>query len=259
MVVPPSLLIDPFCDHHVHTKLCGHAVGEMEEYVEMAIAKGLRKLIFLEHLEKGISTPHRTWLSAEDFTTYFRVGERLQEQYKDQIEIGLGVECGYNPVSKDILNKKLQERPWAWIGLSCHFVALPGDSHHINLFSRNPESHQKIRAYGTAELFSLYFKRLIEAVQSLPANMLCHLDGALRHLPECLLGKDHLLLIEELLDLVVETEMTLEINTSGLRLRGEQFPAGQVLEMAVAKKIPFCLSSDAHRPEDVAHAFDRFR
>lgn len=35
-----------FVDYHMHTPLCGHAQGEMEEYVEEAIRQGLKEIAF---------------------------------------------------------------------------------------------------------------------------------------------------------------------------------------------------------------------
>ena len=86
--------IDVKTDGHVHTRLCHHASGEMEEYVQAAIARGLEKIIFLEHLEMGIRYFESTWLSEEDFAYYFKEGERLREKYRGAVEIGLGVEVG---------------------------------------------------------------------------------------------------------------------------------------------------------------------
>ena len=39
-------------DGHIHTRLCNHATGEMEEYVLAALNKNLKTIIFLEHLEE---------------------------------------------------------------------------------------------------------------------------------------------------------------------------------------------------------------
>ncbi len=48
-------LIDVSFDGHVHTRLCNHAVGEMAEYVEQAVQRGLTTIVFLEHLETAIA------------------------------------------------------------------------------------------------------------------------------------------------------------------------------------------------------------
>jgi len=50
-------------DRHIHTKLCCHASGEMEEYVLAAIGRDLDGIVFLEHMEEGICCAERTWLT----------------------------------------------------------------------------------------------------------------------------------------------------------------------------------------------------
>ncbi|GAI15240.1 unnamed protein product, partial [marine sediment metagenome] len=37
-------------DYHLHTTLCNHAYGEMEDYVEHAINIGLEEIGFAEHM-----------------------------------------------------------------------------------------------------------------------------------------------------------------------------------------------------------------
>jgi histidinol-phosphatase (PHP family) len=256
MVASSTLFSASLCDTHVHTRLCGHATGEMEEYVQAAIARGLRKLIFLEHMEEGISSPVTTWLSEKDFDNYFSEGKRLKDQYESQIEIGLGVECGYNPDYGDLLGTRLRSRHWDQVGISCHFLKVEGIEHHINLFSRKKENIQLARQAGAEHLLDRYFTALTDAVRRLPGTMLCHLDGALRFLPEIQLTKYHYELIDKLLRAVRAKQMSLEINSSGLAIRNEQFPTRRIIAMADSYDIPFLFGSDAHRPEDVGRYFD---
>jgi hypothetical protein len=93
--MPP--LIDITFDGHVHTRLCHHAVGEMEDYVKQAVERGLRAICFLEHLETDIAYHPPCWLDDEAFVYYFSEGERLKRRYRDRIEIQLGMEMGFNP------------------------------------------------------------------------------------------------------------------------------------------------------------------
>ena len=37
-------------DYHVHTSLCNHATGTMEQYVRAGVDKGLTTIGFLDHL-----------------------------------------------------------------------------------------------------------------------------------------------------------------------------------------------------------------
>lgn len=245
------------CDSHIHTRLCGHAVGEMEEYVQAAIRKGLKKIIFLEHMEEGIRhIQGKTWLSADDFDTYFAEGQRLQAGYKDKIVIGLGVECGYNPDCRDLLLARLGERRWDQIGISCHFLKIDGLADHLNMFSSKEENILLARQIGGEILLDRYFTTLTEAVRSLPGTMLCHLDAALRYLPEISFTESHYALIDTLLQAVSAQGLAVEINSSGFAIRREQFPNRRILAMAQSYNIPFIFGSDAHKPEDVGRYFD---
>jgi histidinol-phosphatase (PHP family) len=249
--------IDLLSDNHVHTSFCHHAVGSMEEYVQAAIAKGLRRLVFLEHMESGVEYFQTTWLTEDDFDDYFREGQRLRQLYGNRLDIGLGVEVGYNPDRKDRLLERLAKRDWDQVGVSYHYCRYPGFDQHLNLVSRRGTNVQAILQAGPDRLLHRYFDTLIEAVQTLPGTVLCHLDAGLRYVPDLQFSEGHKAKIGLLLDAVKAKGMHLEINTSGLPIRGEAFPATEFAEMAIARNIPLVASSDAHSPQDVGRHFDR--
>ena len=252
-------MADTTIDRHIHTKLCRHASGEMEEYVLAGIQQGLDGIIFLEHMEEGIQCNERTWLTEEDFDNYFSEGKRLQKKYKGRLSIGLGVECGYNPDCSQTLSSRLDRRDWDEIGISCHFVKPAGYNKHLNLFSRQKHNLEEIKKFDPELLLDIYFDTLLEAVTSLPGNKLCHLDGALRFLPGVHLTDNHLEKILLLLRAVQKRQMTLELNSSGITIRGEQFPTRPILEMAASLEIPLVFGSDAHKPEEVGRHFDQLK
>lgn len=245
-------------DNHVHTNLCGHATGVMEEYVQAAISKRLQRIVFLEHMEEGIVAPQASWLCEAAFDYYFEEGQRLQKKYQGYIEIGLGVECGYNPESKDALKKRLSSRDWDQIGVSCHFLKIEGHLNHLNLFSKKAENIRRAAKFDTKVLFSRYLETLLEAVNELDGSVLCHLDAALRWVPDHTLTEQHYQQIDLLLDAVATRGMVLEINTSGINIRKEQFPDNRIIDLAIRHKITFQLGSDAHKPGDVGNYFDLF-
>jgi histidinol-phosphatase (PHP family) len=251
------MIIDRSIDCHIHTSLCRHATGSMEDYVRAAIDAGLRRIVFLEHLEAGIDTAFRTWLTEKDFDDYFSEGERLRERYRGQIEIGLGAEVGYNPEARDELLERINKRDWDRIGLSCHFARVPGCPEHLNLLSRRKKNRELIEQYGSGKLLSRYFANLIEAVSIIPANVLCHLDAGLRHQPDLRLEESHLDQIEALLQGIKKANMALEINTSGYAYRDQPFPALAIITRAAELGIVFSAGSDAHKPSEVGRYFDR--
>jgi histidinol-phosphatase (PHP family) len=248
-------MIDISVDSHVHTRLCHHACGEMEDYVLSAINKGLRKIIFLEHLEVGIDYFESTWLTEEDFDYYHAEGKRLQEKHKKAITIGLGVEVGYNPRYINEIQQRLALHKWDCIGISYHF--LETDSGHLNMVSRKQINIDRLNQYGVDEVLNRYYNNLKDAVERLPGQVLCHIDAVLRHHTEVKFKPAHYALLDELLDVVANKKMSLEVNTSGYTTKDEPYPSLAIIKKAIDRDIPLVAGSDAHRPEDVGRYFDR--
>lgn len=248
-----SPLIDIHEDGHVHTRLCHHAVGEMAEYVAKAVERQLRTIIFLEHLETDIRYQPPSWLEDDDFTYYFAEGARLRQQYEGQITIRLGVELGYNPEAAATIRQRLANYPFERVGLSCHFYR-HGD-HHLNLLSRRRQSLERLASIGADTVVATYFDTLIEGVQTINCDVICHLDAVLRHLPGLTFHDGHRQQILTLLDAMRARQVALEINTSGFDYRGTPFPAAWVISEALKRNIVLRAGSDAHQPEDVGRYF----
>ncbi|MEJ2689941.1 MAG: histidinol-phosphatase HisJ family protein [Deltaproteobacteria bacterium] len=241
-------------DGHVHTALCRHASGTMEQYVESAMAKGLAGIVFLEHLECGINYFERVWLTEEDFVEFRWEAEKLKEKYAGRIEVLCGVEVGYNPKAVDRILSFLDRQQWDRIGLSYHFFE--ADGRHINMFSRKQQNLDAIQAVGPLRIFEGYYQGLIEAVSRIDGHVVCHLDAALRHV-QAEVNFDAADLIGELLAVMAKRRLALELNAAGFAIRGEQFPTTRIVRQAAALKIPLWAGSDAHKPEDVGRYFDR--
>ncbi len=247
--------VDISCDGHVHTSLCNHARGTMEEYVLAAIKNNLKTIIFTEHLEAGISYYKRLWLTDHDFKQYFREGKRLQEKYRGRITIKLGAEVGFNPARIGELKARIQRFSWDKIGLSYHFFAI-GEKHY-NIVSRRSYSLDPLVAQGAEQVLSRYFDCLLQALEEIDADVLCHLDAALRYHPNLQFQDSHRRRCRAILDLMVKKNVALEINTSGYAIRGEPFPATFLVREAVQRGITLAPGSDAHSPEQVGAFFDQ--
>ncbi len=247
--------LDPGSDGHIHTRLCNHAVGTMEEYVRAAVERGLHTMTFLEHLEVGIHSSPRTWLTDTDFEEYFREGARLKAVYGDRITIRLGVEAGFNPREPDRLRAALRRHPWEWIGLSYHFY-LVGDR-HCNLVSRRRENLDRLTGVGIDRVVTDYLDGLLAGLGIVRPDVLCHLDAVLRHHPDIRFNDSHHRQIDTLLATMAEQGVALEVNTSGYPIRNHPFPGPGIICRAMALRIPLVAGSDAHRPDDVARYFDR--
>lgn len=242
-------------DSHIHTRLCKHASGEMEDYVKSALEKGLHSIIFLEHLEEGTVYFERTWLTSDDFEYYFDEGQRLQNKYRDRLKIKLGVEVGFNPLAIEVLKERIAQYPWDHIGLSYHYY-FNGEM-HLNMVSRRSTNMDLLAAHGVDNVLTAYFSGLILAIRSLDCDALCHLDAVMRHHQGLRFKSSHLDQIDQILQLLKEKGMSLEINTSGYVHRDEPYPNSDILRKAMDAQIPLLAGSDAHHPDQVGRFFDR--
>ncbi|MFH1217535.1 MAG: histidinol-phosphatase HisJ family protein [Pseudomonadota bacterium] len=250
-----SPTIDITTDGHVHTRLCHHAIGEMEDYVQSAVETGLRKIIFLEHYETGISYFECTWLTDDDFAYYREEGQRLAAKYRGVIDVGVGVEVGANPERLHETVDFLHRYAWDRIGLSYHYVREGED--FVNVVSRRQGNLDLMRKIGYERIADSYFAGLRQALEVIPANVICHLDAVLRHCPDFAFSDRHVVAMRGILALMKERKVALEVNTSGFALRNESFPAPWIVREAMGMGISVVAGSDAHRPEDVGRFFEK--
>jgi histidinol-phosphatase (PHP family) len=229
----------------------------MEDYVQAALNKGFRSLTFLEHLECGLLYEQQIWLTPDLFTIYFQEGERLQKQYAGRISIRLGVEIGWNAVAVDELRAVLARFPFEHRGLSCHFYF--DGSCHLNLLSSREQHINALRALNPEMILENYFNSLLHACATIPCDKLCHLDAALRHLPDIRLTDRHQEQISDVLRLLRKKGIALEVNTSGYEIRPRPYPSLEITRQAAAMGIPLIAGSDAHHPRQVGRFFNRLR
>ncbi|MBN1896009.1 histidinol-phosphatase [bacterium] len=231
-------------DYHLHTSYCGHATGEMNQYVEAAVRAGLSEIGFSDHAPAadGWDPSHR--MSYRDFDRYAREVLDLRIAYPD-IRIRLGIEADIYPGFEKNLENLVSGFPVEYVLGSVHFIdGLP-------VFSKEelPLNPDQVRKFiGT------YFDRLAGGFATGLFHAVGHLDVVKWNFPEYRsLIEDH---ASRLLAVVHKAGAAIELNTSGLRKRpGEMYPSGRILSEAARMGIPVIPGSDAHGPEQVGSHF----
>ena len=87
-------------NYHTHTTRCMHAVGDDEEYVRSAIKGGFQVLGLSLIMAHGSITQilYRIYVCfPEDLPEYIEIRAHLQEKYRNQISIKIGLEYEYFP------------------------------------------------------------------------------------------------------------------------------------------------------------------
>lgn len=111
-------------NYHTHTPRCNHAVGTEREYVESALASGLKILGFSDHSPCVFPGEYYSWYRMKlcELGDYVRTVLALRQEYTGRIEIPLGLELEYYPGLTPQLLPILRDQPLDYLILGQHFV-----------------------------------------------------------------------------------------------------------------------------------------
>jgi histidinol-phosphatase (PHP family) len=233
-------------DYHVHTRLCNHASGTMEQYIRCAIEKGLSEFCFLDHLTLNENGRDQS-MGPDDVPLYVYAVRRLQDKYKNKIDIKLGLEVDFTPIHAETALDIINRFSFDMIGGSIHFV----EEKNIVSSRNNPPGLSP----DDTEFFDQYLV-LIEMLADYSCfDVICHLDVVKKfgiHPPADFFEK-----MDAILTKIKYTDLVIEINTSGLSHPAKSvYPDPLILKRCFEKNIPVTFGSDAHRPEQIGRNFD---
>lgn len=235
------------CDYHMHTPLCRHAAGPLEDYVEQAITRGLSEIGFADHNPLPDGRGANVRMAEAELEYYVACVQELQTRYRDQITIRLGLELDYVPDLTDYLDAQVRRYPWDYIIGSVHYF---DPDCRIGSWSRHFP--------GTAdEQYQRYFERVGQLARAGLCDIIAHLDVVKRSGRQP--GPAGLAAVSETLREIAASGLCLEINTSGYRHpelpEPQPYPSWNFIAEAVALGIPLTVNSDAHAPDQVGMMF----
>ncbi len=255
-----------FSDYHTHTLYSNHGQGHPRELAAFAVERGLLALGFSEHfpLPTGFTEPsgggaNMHWDQIEQ---YVREVREAQDEWGHRIKILLGYEVDYLPAVDAQMRQNLARWPADYQVGSIHIVDRFRSDHENWLIDYDQESFaQGLEENGGAEaVYTRYYALVREFAQTHDHRIVGHLDlikkfNRAGHFFEAD-SPHYLSQVEATLDVLKATDKIIEINTAGLfKEIGELYPSDRVLQMLLHRRLPICLSSDAHKPEQVAREF----
>lgn len=235
-------------DFHMHTRFSTDAQSEPEDMVKEAIRLGLETICFTDHQDKDF--PGDKILFALDPDAYFKEMRALQEKYKDQLDIRIGIEMGLQPHLGQYTHDFVNSYPFDFVIGSVHLVD-GKDPYDGALFAHQTDE----AAYRQA------FEETLENIrQNQDFDVLGHLDYVVRY------GKHqerdyeyarYADLIDRILKYLIENGKGIELNTAGLKY-GLPFahPIPDVLKRyrELGGEI-LTVGADGHKPEHIAYDF----
>lgn len=113
-----------YYNYHTHTPLCRHASGSPREYIETAIAGGIKVMGFSEHapfrFPDGHESSHR--VPTAQAGDYIRELRALREEYRDRIELHIGFELEYYPAYFEDMLAQARSLGAEYLILALHFL-----------------------------------------------------------------------------------------------------------------------------------------
>lgn len=224
-------------NYHSHTTRCRHARGAEKEYVEKAIARGLKIFGFSDHAPQFFPGDYYSTMRMypEELTEYCNVVRDLQQIYKGKIEIPLGVESEYYPCSWDELIPRLQDAGIDYMILGQHWVCNEFDA---------PYSGEPTDKESDLER---YCNQVITAMETGKFAYVAHPD-IYRFVGDY---KAYERQMRRICKASKETETPLEINFLGLAAH-RNYPNPLFWQLAGEEGTQVVFGIDAHAPEEVA-------
>ena len=238
----------PYADYHMHTPLCGHAIGEPEEYVKQAIKIGLKEIGFSDHAPMVHRPMPSVTMSFEELPKYHAMIEDVRKRYASQISIKIAIEADFLPGYESKTKSMVNSYPYDYIIGSVHFI----DDWAFD----DPACREYWKEHDVNEVYLKYYALLRQSAKTGFYQIIGHCD-----LPKKFGATPTIDLTDEIratAKVFKDSGVAVEINTAGLRKPiAEMYPAPNCLKIYREAGVPLTFGSDAHDNKDVGQFFDQ--
>lgn len=245
-------------DYHTHHARCGHAVGELESYVQQAIRLGYSHIGLSDHMPLVHVNPAEYYpemaMPMEELPSYVEECLLLKEKYKDQIMVRVGLEGDYIEGWEEKIEEIIQSYPFDYVIGSVHFLK----EWDVSDFRQVHHWENK----DVLEVYKTYYDAVKKAAQTGLYDFLGHIDVIKRfgNYPKPSEEADLIQLENSVLETIAASGTAIELNASGLsKPCAEMFPSRRILEQAFKLGIPITVGSDAHDPLKLGENVDQAR
>jgi histidinol-phosphatase (PHP family) len=252
----PGLYESPMNNYHTHTFRCGHASGDVDDYVVAAHAAGLTELGFSDH----VPFPDGLWpesrMTMDEVVGYLAAIKAAAAVERSPAEGGMkilaGFECEWRPDMESYLRDLVPSLGLDYLVAGVHWVPFGGEWIPTTHITRPRE----LRAFTDYT---------VKTIRSGLFDFLAHPDIFCARWYAW--NDEARACAKEILRTAEAEHLPLEINGYGLRKpytdsaegRRPQYPCLHFWELAADYDIDVLVNSDAHRAMDVAASLDEGR
>lgn len=225
-------------NYHSHTWRCNHAEGTEREMVERAIANGIQILGFSDHGPQIFPGEYYSnfRMRPEQLEDYVNQLTALREEFKDQIQIHIGLEMEYYPNLFKAVLPLLQSSGVEYMLMGQHFL---GDEINENYLSRPTEEEATLQRYC---------HQVAEGMNTGLFTYVAHPD-ILNFVGDERIYRQHM---RWLCKEANSCDLPLEVNLLGIRTK-RNYPNKAFWQVAAEENCKVVIGRDAHKPSH----FDR--
>ncbi|WP_203361468.1 histidinol-phosphatase HisJ [Bacillus sp. REN10] len=259
-------------DGHIHTPFCPHGSKDsLNRYIEAAIEQGFQEITFTEHapLPEGFVDAAPTKDSAmklSDMEKYVNAVQQIQQEYKQDLTIRLGLEVdyieGFEKETTNFLNEYGSYLDDSI--LSVHFLKQNQTWYCLDY---SPDVFaEMMTAFGSVS--AIYQSYFAAVHQSILANLGAYKPKRIGHITlvhkfqkkfPC--PQDFSAEIDAILQKVKLLHYELDYNGAGVMkpLCGETYPPAQIAAKAKEMGIPLIYGSDAHAAKGIGQGLEQIQ
>jgi histidinol-phosphatase (PHP family) len=242
-------------DYHTHHDRCGHAIGNLRQYVEHAIQIGVTQLGLSDHMPLIHLDPEHylpeVAMSLRELSNYVEECYNLKAEYKHQLDIRVGLEADYIEGFEREVEQLLSQFEWDYVIGSVHFIG-PNSNWDITDY-RMVHRWQEFHAN---DVYREYYEKVGKAASSGLFDFIGHFDVIKRFGVSCDANPTEWQFAA--LDVIHKHDLALELNTAGWQTKAaEQYPSRALIEACHQRGIPMTIGSDAHQPAHLTRDFGR--
>lgn len=234
----------------MHTPRCNHAIGDVVEYANAAIAQGLTEIGMSDHspMPGGFDAEWRMDLSG--LQGYVQEVLDAQAAFDERLTIRLGLEADFHPGTEADVRSMLAAHAWDYVIGSVHYLGDWGFD--------NPETLHRWDDVDVSDVYVQYFDALTQSVATGMFDIIGHPDLIKKfgHRPS-VNDKRVFDAQQGMLETMRDANVVMEVSSAGLRKPvGEIYPHVSLVKRAAAMGVVFSYGSDAHAPQEVGHGMD---
>lgn len=239
-------------DCHMHTPLCGHAVGEPLEYAMMARERGIDLITVTCHIpmrdpafgQEGIR------MRMEDLGPYRAlVRDAAEHAAPLGVEVLCGIEAEVFPDEEEmsLMDGILEDYRFDFVLGSLHAQC----ASYLEWLRKNKVRDDRM-------IIDSYFRHLIDGVCSGRYDSMSHPDVIRSYgVVQSFDPTEHEEVIRDFLGTLTEEGVCMEVNTSGLGKGAfEVHPDPVILDWAAEMGVSLTIGSDSHQPTSVGQYFE---